>query len=105
MYGHHHYNAAPLVPIGMESLVHENPHRIRSFAEQCRKGYVLGASFEYYRGWKIWIQQTRATGVSVTVINRHKYISNPAVTPADAVISVARNLASALKGKIIQYLQ
>ena len=51
------------------------------------------------------MQQTRATLVSETVIHRHKYISNPAVTPVDAVISAAKNLASALKGKMTQYLQ
>ena len=43
--------------------------------------------------------------MSATVIHRHKYISNPAVTPADTVISASKNLASALKGKILQYLQ
>ena len=100
MYGHHIYNAAPFVLIGMDSLVHDKPHLIRSFYEHFRKGYVLGNSFEHYRGWKIWMQQTRATQVSETVIHRHKYISNPSVTPADAIIYAARNLASSLKGKM-----
>ena len=51
------------------------------------------------------MQQTRATRVLGTVFHKHKYISNLAVTPADAVIAAARNLASALKGKIPHYLK
>ena len=105
VYDHHNYNAAPFVLIGMESLVHDKPHRRNSFAEYCRKGYALGTLFKHYRGCKIWMQQTRATQVSATVVHRHKYILNPAVTPADSVISAARNLVSALKRKMPQYLQ
>jgi hypothetical protein len=48
VYGQHNYDAAPFVPIGMETLVHEKPHRQKSFAEHCKKGYVLGTSFEHY---------------------------------------------------------
>ena len=92
------------MPIRMESRVHDKPHRRRSFAKHFRKRYVLGASFKHYHGWKIWMQQTRATQVPATVIHRHKYVSKPAVTPADIDISAAKNLASTLKGKIPQYL-
>ena len=53
----------------------------------------------------MWMKETRETRVSTTVFHKHKYISNSAVTPADAVIATAGNLASALKGKMPQYLQ
>ena len=105
MYVQHNYNAVPFVPISMKSLVYENPHQRRSFAEHCRKVDVLGTLFEHYRGWKMWMQQTHATRVSATVFREHKYISNSAVTPANTVISASRNLASALKGKMPHYLQ
>ena len=52
LYVHHDYNSAPFVPIGMESLVHDIPHRRIYFAGHCRKGYVLGTSSEHYHGWK-----------------------------------------------------
>ena len=32
VYGPHNYNAEPFVPIGMETLVHENPKRRGTFA-------------------------------------------------------------------------
>ena len=43
----HDYNAAPFVPIGIESLVHDKSHQRISFTEHYRKGYVLGTSFKH----------------------------------------------------------
>jgi len=100
VYGQHNYNAAPFVPIGMETLVHEKPHQQKSFAEHCKKGFVLGTSFEHYRAWTMWMKDTRATQVYGTVFHKHKYISTPAVTPEDAVIAAAGRLAEALKGNL-----
>ena len=48
VFGPHDYNAAPFVPIGMETLVHEKPKRRGTFAEHCRKGFVLGTAFEHF---------------------------------------------------------
>jgi hypothetical protein len=74
----------------MELLVHDKPQRRRTFAEHCRKGFVLGTSFEHYRGWEMWMIGTRSTRISATVFHKHKYISNPTVTPADTVIAAAK---------------
>merc|ERR1712051_844018 len=93
VYGQHNYDAAPFVPIGMESLVHEKPLRRWTFAEHCKKRHVIGTSFEHYRAWIIWMTDTQATRVSETVFHKHKYITTPAVTPADAVIAAAGKLA------------
>ena len=54
LYGHHDYNSHPFVPIGMEALIHDKPHRRKSFAQHCTKGYVLGTSTEHYRCWTVW---------------------------------------------------
>ena len=89
----------------MESLVHDKPQRRRTFVEHCKKGFVLGTSFEHYRGWKMWMINTRAVRISNTVFHRHKYISNPSVTPDDEVIAAAQNLAAALKIKIPHYFK
>ena len=53
----------------------------------------------------MWMINTRANRISATVFHKHKYISNPTVTPGDAVISAAQDLAAALKGKMTHYLQ
>ena len=48
LYGPHDYNAQPFVSIGMESMIHDKPSRIKTFAQQCSKGFVLGSSPEHY---------------------------------------------------------
>ena len=56
--------------------------------------------FEHYRAWVMWTKDTRAIRVSGTVFHKRKYISAPSVTPEDALISAAGNLAEALKGNL-----
>ena len=81
IYGPHDYNAAPFLPIILETLVHDKPKRRGIFAEHCSKGYILGTAFEHYRAWTMWIKDKRATIISATVSHKHKYITNPSVTP------------------------
>eukprot|EP00804_Cyclotella_cryptica_P002793 CCRYP_009348-RA/>CCRYP_009348-RA protein AED:0.05 eAED:0.04 QI:0/0/0/1/1/1/3/0/1214 len=71
LYGHHDYNAHPFVPLGMEALVHDKPHRRKSFAQHCTK-----------------------------VFFKHKYITNPSITPADAIIAAAANLSHLLTNNL-----
>eukprot|EP00804_Cyclotella_cryptica_P007757 CCRYP_001358-RA/>CCRYP_001358-RA protein AED:0.08 eAED:0.05 QI:0/0/0/1/0/0/4/0/1076 len=100
LYGHHDYNAHPFVPLGMEALVHDKPHRRKSFAQHCTKGYVIGTSHEHYRCWKVWTPTSRTTRISATVFFKHKYITNPSVTPADAIIAAAANLSHLLTNNL-----
>eukprot|EP00804_Cyclotella_cryptica_P028355 CCRYP_016413-RA/>CCRYP_016413-RA protein AED:0.25 eAED:0.25 QI:0/0/0/1/1/1/3/0/885 len=100
LYGHHDYNAHPFVPLGMEALVHDKPHRHKSFAQHCTKGYVIGTSHEHYRCWKVWTPTLRTTRISATVFFKHKYITNPSVTPADAIIAAAANLSHLLTNNL-----
>eukprot|EP00804_Cyclotella_cryptica_P027931 CCRYP_003827-RA/>CCRYP_003827-RA protein AED:0.22 eAED:0.22 QI:0/0/0/1/1/1/3/0/649 len=96
LYGHHDYNSHPFVPIGMEALVHDKPHRRKSFAQHCTKGFVLGTSPEHYRCWTVWTPVSRSSRISATVFFKHKYITNPTVTPADAIIAATANLSHVL---------
>ena len=47
VYGPHDYNTALLLPVRMETLVHDNPKRRVIFAEHCSKYLVLGTSFDH----------------------------------------------------------
>ena len=96
LYGHHNYNAKPFIPIGMEALTHDKPHHRKTFAQHCSKGWVLGMSPEHYRCWTIWSKDTRATRVTGRVLSKHKYLTNPHVTPEDQVMAAAANLATVL---------
>eukprot|EP00804_Cyclotella_cryptica_P019261 CCRYP_006150-RA/>CCRYP_006150-RA protein AED:0.40 eAED:0.40 QI:0/-1/0/1/-1/1/1/0/248 len=97
LYGPHDYNAAPFVPLGMEALVHDKPHRRKTYAQHCSRGWIIGTSTEHYRCWKIWSPTTRSTRIAATVFFKHKYLTNPSVTPTDALIAAAANLAHIIK--------
>ena len=49
VYGPHNYIAAPFVPIGVKTLVHEKPKIRDTFTDHCSKIFVLSTSFEHYR--------------------------------------------------------
>ena len=67
------------------------------FAEHCSEGHVLGTSFENYRAWIMWIKETKTTRVSVMVFHKHKYITNPDVTPEDLGIASMDSISQGLK--------
>jgi hypothetical protein len=48
VYGHHDYNRHPFIPISMEALVHNKPHKRRTYAKHCKKAFVLGTSPDHY---------------------------------------------------------
>ena len=50
------------------------------------------------------MSDTRATRVSATIFHKHKYISTPPVTPADAIIAAAGRLAEVIKGNFSRTL-
>jgi hypothetical protein len=58
VYGHHNYNKHPFVPIKMETLVHNKSHKRQTYAEHCKKVFVLGTSTEHYQCWKFWSTAT-----------------------------------------------
>ena len=94
--GQHDYNKHPFVPIGMEALVHEKPHKRRSFAQHCKKGYVLGTSFEHYRCQTVWMVDSHNRRTSGAVWFKHKYLTHPSVTPADRITAAIGGLAKTL---------
>ena len=94
--GQHDYNKHPFVPIGMEAMVHEKPHKRRTFAQHCKKGYVLGTSFEHYRCQTIWMVDSHNRRTSGAVWFKHKYLTHPSVTPADRITAAIGGLAKTL---------
>ena len=47
----------------------------------------------------VWVKNTRLTKVGQTVFFRHKYITQPVVTQADAILRATDDLINVLKGK------
>ena len=104
VYGPHNYNAETFVPIGMETLVNKNPKIRGTFAEHRGKVFVLSTEFENYRSWIMWTKDTRATRILATVFHKHKYITNPDITPEDRVIAADGKLVDTTKGCIPPHL-
>jgi hypothetical protein len=98
--GQHDYNKHPFVPIGMESLVHIKPHKQQTYTQHCNKGYVIGTSFEHYQCQKVWMKDMHATRVSGAVWFRHKYLTNPSVTPEDQIVAAICGLAKTLTTRV-----
>jgi hypothetical protein len=69
------------------------------------KAYVLGTSFKHYLCWKFWTTATRATRTSGAAFFKHKYITNPTITPKDRVIAAAGALAHALHNWMPPHMQ
>ena len=53
---------------------------------------------EHYRCHKIYVKTTRSKRISDTVFFKHKYITQPTVTPADTIVKALDDLTHALKG-------
>jgi hypothetical protein len=104
VYGHHNCNRHPFVPIGMEALVNDRPHKRRLFAQHCRKAFILGTSAEHYQCWKFWLVTTCTTRILGAAFFKHKYLTNPVVTPEDRVIEAAGALAQALNNQMPSHM-
>ena len=61
-----------IVPIGMETLVHDKRKIRGTFSEHCNKGFIIGTAFEHYHSWIMCMKDTRATQISSTVFHKHK---------------------------------
>jgi hypothetical protein len=76
--------------------VHIKPHKQRTYAQHCNKGYVIGASFEHYQCQKIWMKDTQATWVSGAVWFKQKYLTNTSITLEDRIVAAIGRLAKTL---------
>ena len=52
----------------------------------------------------MWMEGTRSTIISATVFHKHKYITNPGVTPEKQVMASAGKLVDKLKGRMPPHL-
>ena len=78
----------------------EHPDKRKTCGVKSKRGHYVGTSLEHYRYYKAYFADTRAVRGSETVIFKHKYITMPTVTPADAIVQAAKQLTDALKGNI-----
>ncbi len=99
VHGQFNYNAIPLAPLGCAVQMHEAPTKSRTWAENTTDGWYIQTSPEHYRCHKIYTKKTRSMRISDMVWLKHKYITQPTVTPADMISKALTDLTQALKGK------
>ena len=99
LHGKHDYNAHPFAPLRSAVELHVMPSKRKTWEEHTKSGFYLGTAWEHYRCHVVWVRDTRTTSVGQTVFFRHKYITQPVVTQADAILRATDDLISVLKGK------
>eukprot|EP00804_Cyclotella_cryptica_P030118 CCRYP_009530-RA/>CCRYP_009530-RA protein AED:0.27 eAED:0.27 QI:0/0/0/1/0/0/5/0/696 len=101
-WAYHHgsfdYNRMPLAPMGCEVQFHVKPSRRKTFGEHSGDGFYLKTSDEHYRKHVIFVKKTRAKRLADTVFFKHRYITQPTVTTADAIVNAYRKLQQAITG-------
>ena len=61
-------------------------------------GFYIGNAWDHYRCHEIYINNTRHTYTCNTVFFKHKYLTMPTLTPADALIRAVNNLTKVIAG-------
>jgi hypothetical protein len=102
--GQHNYSTHLFIPIGMESLVQVKPHKRWTYAQHCKKGFVIGTLFEHYQCQKIWMKDTHGKRILGAVWFKHKYLTNLSVTPEDQIIAAIGGLGKTLRTIILPQL-
>ena len=92
LHGQHDYNACPLAPLGCAVEMHVQPDVRETFAPHSVSGYSVGTSVEHYRCYNIWVSDTRSVRVGNTVFFKHKYLTMPTLTNADALLKAANDM-------------
>ena len=100
LWGQHDYNANPYAPLGCKVEAYLYPDIRETWATHTASGYYLGNSKEHYRCHQIYISDTRHTRVCDTVFFKHKYLTMPTITLADALIKATQKIVDAISGVI-----
>ena len=96
----HNFNANPFAPLGCKVEAHIQPAVRETWAAHTASGYYIGNAWDHYRCHEIYITDTKHSRICETVFFKHKYLTMPSVTPADALIKAADNLVDTINGII-----
>ena len=84
--------------MGCNVQFHIKPSRRKTFGEHSGDGFYLQTSPVHYRTHIIFVKKTRAKRLADTVFFKHKYITQPTVMPADAVVQAYHKMMQAIQG-------
>ena len=96
LWGQHDYNANPYAPLGCKVEVHIVPDQRETWAPHTASGYYIGNAPHLFRCHNIYIPETKGTRTCKTVFFKHKFLTMPTLTTADALIRAADSLTEAI---------
>ncbi len=96
LWGQHDFNENPFAPLGCKVEAHIKPSVCKTWAAHTASGYYIGNAWEHYRCHKIYITDTKHSRICETVFFKHKYLTMPNFTPADALIKAVDNLVDTI---------
>jgi hypothetical protein len=91
------YNRMPLGPMGCAVQVHKSNERRGTWADNAIDGWFLQTSPKHYCCRIVYVKNTRSKRVSDTVHFKHKYITQPTLTPEDTIVKAINDLTHTLK--------
>jgi hypothetical protein len=94
--GHYDYNRAPMAPPGTIIIAHETPNRRRTWAPHGQDGWYIGPALEHYRGYTIYITNTRRERVVETVEFPPTEVPLPVTSSKELATQAAKQLTHAL---------
>jgi hypothetical protein len=69
-----------------------------TWASNTIDGWYLQTSPEHYQCHRFYVKETKSEKISDTVFIKHRYLTQPTVTPVDTIIKALGDLTQALKG-------
>ncbi len=91
------YNWMPIAPMGCSVQFHIKPSRRKTFGEHLGDGFYLKTSKEHYRMHVVFCKKTQAKRLADTVFFKHKYITQPTVTPAVTIVNAVTKLRDTIQ--------
>ncbi len=65
---------------------HVTPNKRETWVPHTASGFYIGNAWEHYHCHEIYICDTKHTRTCLTTFFKHKYLTMPTITPADALI-------------------
>ncbi len=96
LWSQHDYNANPFDPLGCKVEAHVKPTVQETWAPHTAAGYYISNAKEHYRCHQVYITNTKHLRTCETIFFKHKYLTMPTITPADALIKAADNLVDTI---------
>ena len=95
MYGQHDYDTYLFAPLGCEVKMCVIPSGRKAKESHTKTGYYLGTSWEHYWCHKGWIQEIKSTRVGQKVFFKHRNLTQPTITVADALLQAGDDICNA----------